>query len=83
MEVVFRGDKEYKDSDYISCWFIKAGSYIKDYNSKFAFVTTNSITQGEQVAYLWPRIFDKDLEIDFAYESFKWTNNNCTYSWDT
>jgi len=67
--------KSFKDLDYIACWFIKASTYIQDSNSKFAFVTTNSICQGEQVILLWPHIFRKNLEISFAYKSFKWTNN--------
>ncbi|MDM8524361.1 N-6 DNA methylase [Desulfococcaceae bacterium HSG8] len=61
--------------DYISIWFLKAGSYIKAGQSKFAFVSTNSINQGEQVALLWPHIFSKGLEINFGHTSFKWTNN--------
>jgi hypothetical protein len=67
--------KSYKDLDYIACWFIKATDYIQNSNAKFAFVTTNSICQGEQVILLWPYIFNKKLEISFAYKSFKWTNN--------
>jgi hypothetical protein len=69
------GFKSYKDLDYIAIWFIKASAFIQDCNSKFAFVTTNSICQGEQVGLLWPHIFKKRLEIFFAYKSFKWTNN--------
>jgi hypothetical protein len=61
--------------DYISCWFIKGSQFIAGTNSKYAFVTTNSICQGEQVALLWPLIFDKKLEIEFAYPAFKWENN--------
>ncbi|QTY26464.1 DNA methyltransferase [Flavobacterium sp. CS20] len=61
--------------DYISCWFIKGARYIKDINSKCAFVSTNSICQGEQVSALWPNVLDNDIEIDFAYTSFKWKNN--------
>jgi len=61
--------------DYISCWFILAANYIINKNSKFAFVTTNSICQGEQVVLLWPSITKKNLEIGFAYPSFKWENN--------
>jgi hypothetical protein len=61
--------------DYISIWFLKASSYIKNTNFKFAFVTTNSINQGEQISLLWPSIFKMNLEIYFAYTSFKWTNN--------
>ena len=61
--------------DYICCWFLKASHFIEDSNSKYAFVTTNSISQGEQVSLLWPLIFCLDLEIFFAHPSFKWTNN--------
>src|SRR5699024_2833974 len=53
----------------------KGSDYIKGLKDKFAFVTTNSITQGEQVAILWPEIFKNDCEIFFAYPSFKWQNN--------
>lgn len=64
-----------KNLDYISCWFIKASDYITETICKFAFVSTNSICQGEQVAMLWPFILNKNLEIGFAYKSFKWSNN--------
>lgn len=72
---VCQGFKSYKDLDYIACWFIKASNYIQNNSSNFAFVTTNSICQGEQVILLWPYILHKKLEISFAYKSFKWTNN--------
>lgn len=65
----------YKKLDYIATWFIKAACYSKESASSYAFVTTNSITQGEQVALLWPVIFQCGLEIKFAYSSFKWSNN--------
>jgi hypothetical protein len=74
LERVFEGHEEYKDSDYVCCWFIKAARFIAGKNAKYAFVATNSICQGEQVAYLWPRVFQPGLEIDFAYTSFKWSN---------
>lgn len=61
--------------DYISCWFYKAGKYIKGDNQKVAFVTTNSVCQGEQVAQLWPDVLGDDNQIQFAHTSFKWTNN--------
>lgn len=61
--------------DFISCWFILAGKYLNHRkNIKAAFVTTNSICQGVQVI-LWPVVFRNDVEIFFAYDSFKWTNN--------
>lgn len=74
LALVFEDDEEYKDSDYVCCWFIKAAEFISGKSAKYAFVATNSICQGEQVAYLWPRVFAHNLEIDFAYTSFKWTN---------
>lgn len=67
--------KSYKDLDYISIWFIKAAQYIEQTTIQFAFVTTNSICQGEQVSLLWPYILNKNLEIFFAHKSFKWENN--------
>ncbi len=75
LTLVCKNFKNYKNLDYISCWFIKSANYIRDFNSKYAFVSTNSISQGEQVVLLWPYIFSCNLEIDFAYQSFKWSNN--------
>lgn len=75
MSIVFSNVKNYKKLDYIACWFYKATEYIENTKAKYAFVTTNSITQGEQVALLWPLVLSKGQEIDFAHQSFKWTNN--------
>lgn len=75
IQYVFSNFNNYKNLDYISCWFLKAKKYIENVNAKFAFVTTNSICQGEQVGLLWPFIIDELTEIYFAYTSFKWTNN--------
>ena len=75
MAIVCNEMRDYKKLDYIACWFIKATNYIKKSNNKFSFVTTNSITQGEQVALLWPYMFSKEVGISFAHQSFKWTNN--------
>lgn len=64
-----------KSLDYICCWFEKGNRFIHNYHkAKFAFVSTNSICQGEQVALLWESIL-QNSEIAFAYKSFKWTNN--------
>lgn len=58
--------------DYVCAWFIKAGAYAQDH-TRIAFVSTNSITQGEQVAQLWPLLFDRyHLEITFAHRTFEW-----------
>ena len=59
--------------DYVTAWFIKAGEYAKGSRTRIGFVATNSITQGEQVAQLWPIIFDRcGLEIAFAHRTFAW-----------
>ncbi|HLF12452.1 MAG TPA: DNA methyltransferase, partial [Gammaproteobacteria bacterium] len=53
--------------DYVTAWFLRAGEYIQAAPTSIGFVATNSITQGEQVAQLWPLLFDRyGLEIDFA-----------------
>lgn len=76
MNFVFKGtDIKFNDLDYIASWFYIGANYIKDSNAKCAFVSTNSICQGMQVGILWPYILDEKLEIDFAYQSFKWSNN--------
>lgn len=75
LSFVFKGVKGYKNLDYIACWFFKGAKYIQNTLGKFAFVSTNSICQGEQVLSLWPSILNKNLEIDFAFTSFKWENN--------
>lgn len=59
--------------DYVTAWFIKAGEYVKESGASIGFVSTNSITQGEQVAQLWPLLFDRcKLEIAFAHRTFAW-----------
>lgn len=75
MASVFPSNIDYKKLDYIACWFYKGAMFIKETKSQVAFVSTNSITQGEQVSLLWPQIFKRNLEISFAYKSFKWKNN--------
>lgn len=72
---VFHGELPHGRLDYIACWFYLGAKYIHEYNrTKVAFVTTNSITQGVQVVF-WKWVYKFDVEISFAYNSFKWTNN--------
>ncbi len=75
MEYVFGGGKEYKDCDYVVGWFLKAADFIRHSEGKFAFVSTSSISEGEQVAHLWSRLYSLDLHIHFAHRGFKWHNN--------
>lgn len=63
-----------KKVDFIIGWFYKGAQFINNSNNKLAFVTTNSINQGEQVSLVWPELF-KYIKISFAYTSFKWKNN--------
>jgi len=75
MNYVFKWFSWYKKLDYISCWFFKWWLYIKWINAKISLVSTNSINQWEQVELLWPKVLGNFLEIDYAYQSFKWNNN--------
>jgi restriction-modification enzyme MmeI-like protein len=59
--------------DYVTAWFLKAAAYVREDQASLGFVATNSITQGEQVAQLWPQLFDRwGLEIAFAHRTFAW-----------
>ena len=76
MEIVFsKYESDYKKLDYIACWFLKGSEYMLQTKSLCAFVSTNSITQGEQVSLLWPLLFEHGMNISYAYQSFKWSNN--------
>ena len=63
---------KYKDIDYVACWFKRAAQFMLDTTTRAAFVATNSIVQGEQVAAVWKEILSV-AHIDFAYRTFKWT----------
>lgn len=75
MLAVFEGKGPLGGLDYVACWFWKGSQYIHNTESKLAFVSTNSLTQGEQVATLWNPVFELGLSISFAYQTFAWTNN--------
>lgn len=75
MEMALAELTDKKTLDYIAAWFWKAAKFIQNKNIKCAFVSTNSICQGEQVSMLWPYIYNLKLTIFFAYTSFKWSNN--------
>ena len=61
--------------DYVSAWYCKAASYISGTTIRVAFVSTNSITQGEQVGILWRNLMKRaNLHIQFAHRTFKWSN---------
>ena len=68
--------KPYKTAgkiDYVAAWYFKASAFMQNSNIRTAFVSTNSITQGEQVASVWKPLYDRfGVHIDFAYRTFRW-----------
>ncbi len=76
MDLVFNGFSTYGKLDYVACWYKKAADIIKGTNIRAAFVSTNSICQGEQVAQLWNPLFEDGMNIIFAYPSFKWDSQS-------
>ncbi|WP_165248872.1 class I SAM-dependent DNA methyltransferase [Adlercreutzia sp. ZJ141] len=69
---VFQNSKNCSNLDYVAGWYMKAAEYMMDYPIKCAFVSTNSISQGDQVEILWSQIFALGFHIDFAYDTFRW-----------
>ncbi|PHA24285.1 methylase [Bacillus wiedmannii] len=82
LKTVYTDDKgkSYRGSgkiDYVAGWFMQASRFMVDSNIKTAFVSTNSITQGDQVSFIWKPLFeDFEIEIDFAYHSIQWRNES-------
>lgn len=74
MELVFGKLKGAGELDYVTAWYKKAAKYIQGTNIKTAFVSTNSIAQGEQTGILWPEMFQQGVKIFFAHRTFKWSN---------
>jgi hypothetical protein len=75
LETTFHNLKGRGVLDYVTCWYKKAAQYIQDSEAETAFVSTNSICQGEQVPVLWPELINKyGIKINFAHQTFKWSN---------
>ncbi|MDE0072773.1 MAG: lactate dehydrogenase [Gammaproteobacteria bacterium] len=75
LESVFEGrTKRWKSLDYVAGWFMKAADYGAQTPAASAFVATNSVCQGRQVATLWPLVSGTGHSIAFAHTSFKWAN---------
>lgn len=71
---IFDGVKNNGNLDYVSCWYKKAADLMTGTDIRAALVSTNSITQGEQVAILWKELFRLGVHIDFAHRTFRWDN---------
>ncbi len=75
MGFVFGGGNDFKDCDYVVAWYLKAAEFTSRCDATFAFVSTSSISEGEQVAHLWSRLYSDGCHIVFAHQGFKWRNN--------
>lgn len=73
-EIVFNKLKNWGKLDYVSCWYKLAADFSKETNIKCAFVSTNSICQGEQPGILWKLLFNMGIHINFAHRTFVWNN---------
>jgi hypothetical protein len=60
--------------DYVACWYAKAAELMQGTRARCTFVSTNSITQGEQVSVLWQHLLDRGIKIHFAHQTFVWTS---------
>ena len=74
MDYAFENNKniKYRTLDYVSCWYYLAAKYIRGTLIHVAFVSTNSISQGEQTEILWRPLFELGIKIDFAHQTFRW-----------
>jgi type I restriction-modification system DNA methylase subunit len=74
LKVVFAPSKDYGKMDYVAGWFKKASELIKGTDAEAAFVSSNSICQGESVNLFWQKLLTNKLFINFAHSTFKWTS---------
>jgi len=71
---IFDGMKNVGNLDYVCAWYKKAQVYIQGTDIRCAFVSTNSICQGQQVPIIWKELFKNGVHINFAHQTFKWSN---------
>ncbi len=74
MKLIFGKVKGAGVLDYVTAWYLKSANLIQDTKIKVAFVSTNSISQGEQVGILWKELFNHNIKIHFAHQTFNWSN---------
>ncbi len=74
MANVFAGVKSAGVLDFVAAWYLLAAKYVQGTTTRCAFVSTNSITQGEQVGVLWSELYRLGMHIQFAHRTFKWSN---------
>lgn len=76
MKPIFGKDAKLADTDFCASWLVKGARYIENSESEIAFVLTNSVCQGSQVASIWSIIYNLNCHISFAYTPFKWANSD-------
>ena len=76
MDYVFKSNERAGRLDYVTAWYKKAANMIQGTNAEVSFVSTNSITQGEQVPILWEELFEQGIIINFAHRSFAWSSES-------
>ena len=76
INIVFDGWKNAGNLDYVAGWYKKASDFACKKNLRAAFVSTNSICQGDSVATLWRPLFDDGIHIDFAHRTFRWDSES-------
>jgi hypothetical protein len=74
MQYVYKNNNKFGKLDYVCCWYQKAIDFMMETRIRAAFVSTNSIVQGESVSIMWKPIFEQGFEIVFAYTPFIWSN---------
>lgn len=74
LQAAFNGAKGSGNIDYVCAWFAHAARYLQNTKGKTAFVSTNSITMGEQPATLWSNLRERGMHIDFAHRTFAWVS---------
>ena len=75
MALIWGKKGQFNRLDYVTCWFNKGARYAaRNRSIEIAFVSTNSITQGEQCGVLWPVVFARELSIRFAHRTFQWNS---------
>ncbi|MGE0087696.1 MAG: class I SAM-dependent DNA methyltransferase [Desulfococcaceae bacterium] len=75
MNLIFSGMQGAGVLDYVTAWFMKSARYVNDSNIKIAFVSSNSIAQGEQAGILWNELMNRyNMKINFAHRTFRWDN---------
>ncbi|MBE8953506.1 MAG: class I SAM-dependent DNA methyltransferase [Quinella sp. 1Q7] len=76
IQIVFGGWQNLGNLDYVTCWYKRAADFIRGRKIRCAFVSTNSVCQGDSIGALWKNLFADGIHIDFAHRTFKWLSDS-------